>query len=133
MQWTIDQIKAIVAGGLWGRTAVFVTWDDWGGWYDHVEPPNVEQWNSSKAQRPEDAFPEYNGDQFRYGSRVPCLVISPYAKPANISSTVRSHISLVKFVQTLFGIVSINPRLGTADDMLDCFDAGQTALPPPAT
>jgi len=133
MQWTIDQIKAIVAGGLWGRTAVFVTWDDWGGWYDHVEPPNVEQWNSSKAQRPEDAFPEYNGDQFRYGSRVPCLVISPYAKPANISSTVRSHISLVKFVQTLFGTESINPRLGTADDMLDCFDAGQTALPPPAT
>jgi phospholipase C len=131
MQWTIDQIKAIVSGGLWGRTAVFVTWDDWGGWYDHVEPPNVEQWNSSKAQRPEDAFPEFNGDQFRYGSRVPCLVISPYAKPGHISSTVRSHISLVKFVQTLFGIQSINPRLDTADDMLDCFDASQTALPPP--
>lgn len=131
MQWTVDQIKAIVNGGCWCRTAIFVTWDDWGGWYDHVEPPNVEQWDSSKAQRPEDAFPEYNGQQFRYGSRVPCLVVCPYARPGIVSCTLRSHISLVKFVQTLFGIESINPRLHAADDMLDCFDPDQTALPPP--
>ena len=131
MQWTVNQIQPIVDGGLWDRTAIFVTWDDWGGWFDHVVPPNVEQWDSTKAQFPADAFPEFDGQQFRYGSRVPCLVISPYAKPGIISSTLRSHISLVKFVQTLFGLESINPRLDNADDMLDCFNPSQVALPPP--
>jgi phospholipase C len=130
MQWTVDQIQSIVDGGFWERTAVFVTWDDWGGWFDHVEPPNVEQWDSSKAQRAADAFPEFNGQQFRYGSRVPCLVISPYAKRGTVSHTSRSHISLLKFAQTLFGLKSIHPRLENADDMLDCFDPSQAALPP---
>jgi phospholipase C len=131
MQWTVDQIRAIVGGGLWGRTAVFVTWDDWGGWSDHVEPPNVERWDSTKTQRGADSFARFDGEQFRYGSRVPCLVISPYAKSGMVSNTVRSHISLIKFVQTLFGLESIHPRLQTADDMLDCFDPGQAALPSP--
>ena len=40
--WTAAQIDAIVAGGLWEKTAIFVTWDDWGGWADHVDPPEVE-------------------------------------------------------------------------------------------
>lgn len=130
-EWTGQQIQAIVDGGLWPRTVVFVTWDDWGGWYDHVVPPNVEPWDSSRAQRASDAHPEFNGEQFRYGSRVPCLVISPYARQGHVSKTQRSHISLVKFCQTLFGIPSINPRLDTADDMADCFDPTQAPLAPP--
>jgi phospholipase C len=131
MQWTVDQIQAIVDGGLWSRTAIFVTWDDWGGWFDHVEPPKAEHWNIWKARRFIDWCPQFWGQQFRYGSRVPCLVVSPYAKSGHVSKKLRSHISLVKFVQTLFGIESINPRLNAADDMLDCFDPGQAALPPP--
>jgi phospholipase C len=129
--WTAQQIQAIVAGKLWERTVVFITWDDWGGWFDHVVPPNVEKWDSKNAQRPADAFPQFDGEQFRYGSRVPCLVVSPYAKKGHISKTPRSHISLLKFVETLFGIKSINDRLKTADDMMDCFDPTQTPLPPP--
>jgi phospholipase C len=130
-EWTGKQIQAIVDGGLWQRTVVFITWDDWGGWYDHVTPQNVEQWDSARAQRPTDAFAEFDGQQFRYGSRVPCLVISPYARKEIISSTERSHISLVKFCQSLFGIPSINRRLDTADDMTDCFDPRQAPLDPP--
>jgi phospholipase C len=130
-EWTGQQIQAIVDGGLWPRTVVFVTWDDWGGWYDHVVPPNVEKWDSKHAQYPSDAHPEFDGDQFRYGSRVPCLVISPYARQGHVSQTQRSHISLVKFCQTLFGLPSINPRLDTADDMADCFDPTQAPLAPP--
>jgi len=130
-EWTGQLIQSIVAGGLWPRIVVFVTWDDWGGWYDHVLPPNVEQWDSTKAQFPGDAHPEFNGQQFRYGSRVPCLVISPYARKGYISNTQRSHISLLKFCQTLFGIQSINTRLDTADDMSDCFDPSQAPLPAP--
>jgi phospholipase C len=130
-EWTGEAIQAIVDGGLWGRTVVFITWDDWGGWYDHVTPPNLEKWNSSMAQRPADAFPQFNGQQFRYGSRVPCLVVSPYAKPGYVSKVQHSHISLVKFCETLLGIASINARLDKADDMSDCFDATQKPLGPP--
>jgi hypothetical protein len=65
-QWTAEQIDAIVAGGLWDKTVIFVTWDDWGGWFDHVVPPMKETWNSSMAQRPADAFPEFEGQPFRW-------------------------------------------------------------------
>jgi phospholipase C len=129
--WTMDQLRAIAQGGLWNRTVAFVTWDDWGGWFDHVAPDNVEQWKSTNAQNAADAHPEFNGQQFRYGSRVPCLVVSPYAKRGHISNTKRSHISLVKFVQTFYGLPLIHPRLQGVDDMMDCFDAGQQPLPPP--
>jgi len=130
-EWTGQQIQAIVDGGLWPRTVIFVTWDDWGGWYDHVVPPNVEKWDSKRAQYPGDAHPEFDGQQFRYGSRVPCLVISPYARKGFVSRTQHSHIGLLKFCETLFGIPSINPRLETTDDMSDCFDPAQSPLPPP--
>ena len=83
MQWTVDQVNAVVKGGLWPTTAVFITWDDWGGWFDHVDPPELEKWT--------------DGTQFRCGSRVPCLVLSPYAKRGYISKNVHSHVSLLKF------------------------------------
>jgi len=54
MQWTADQVRAIVRGGLWPHTVIFVTWNDWAGWYDRVTPPEVERWT--------------DGTQFRYGS-----------------------------------------------------------------
>ncbi len=92
----------------------------------------MEKWDGRNAQRPADAFPQFNGQQFRYGSRVPCLVISPYAKRKHVSKTQRSHISLLKFCHSLFGLQSINHRLDAADDMLDCFDPSQKPLPPPA-
>jgi phospholipase C len=130
-EWTGAQIQAIVDAGLWPRTVIFVTWDDWGGWYDHVTPPNVEKWNSKRTQYAADAHPEFNGEQFRYGSRVPCLVISPYARKGFVSRKQHSHISLLKFCQNLLGIPPIHPRLNTADDMSDCFDAKQAPLTPP--
>ena len=132
MHWTVQQINAIVAGGLWDKTAVFITWDDWGGWYDHVTPPIVETWDSSMAQRPDDAFPQFNGQPFRYGSRVPCLVVSPYAKRGHVSKVQHSHVSLVKFCEALFGLAPLNARTVAADDMADCFDfhAAPSAAPP---
>jgi len=131
MQWTVDQVDAIVQGGLWERTAIFVTWDDWGGWYDHVDPPVVEGWNSAHAQRPADAYPEYQGDPFRYGSRVPCLVLSPYAKPAHISHQLNSHVSIVKFCADTFGLAPLTDRDRLSNGMSDCFDLNQAPLPVP--
>ena len=125
MQWTVDQVNAVVQGGLWPKTAIFITWDDWGGWYDHVDPPNVEPWNGNGTH------PAFNGTQFRYGSRVGCLVLSPYAKPGYISKVQHSHVSLLKFCEKLFGVSALNQRDAQADDMSDCFDFTRQPAPPP--
>jgi phospholipase C len=119
MQWTVDQVNAVVSAGLWPKTAIFVTWDDWGGWWDHVTPPEVERWT--------------DGTQFRYGGRVGCLVLSPYARKGYVSKVLHSHVSLVKFCESNFGLPSLNARTAAADGMTDCFDlAAQAPLPPPA-
>jgi phospholipase C len=83
------------------------------------------------AQRPADAFPEFNGEPFRYGSRVPCLVVSPYAKKGHISHQLNSHVSLLKFCETNFGLASLTQRDSSSNGMTDCFDLGQNPLPPP--
>jgi phospholipase C len=99
MQWSVSQVNAIVQGGLWPQTAIFITWDDWGGWYDHVTPPEVEKWT--------------DGTQFRHGTRVGCLVLSPYAKAGYI----QTENSLAEFQET---------------GMTDCFDFTQKPAPPPS-
>jgi phospholipase C len=124
MQWTKDQIAAMVAGGLWPQSAIFITWDDWGGWYDHVNPPDVEAWNGN-------THPGYKGSQFRYGSRVPCLVLGPYAKSGYISKVLHSHVSLLKFCEETLGVSPVNTRDGSADGMSDCFDFTRSPLAPP--
>jgi phospholipase C len=116
--WTAQQVDAVVKGGLWPNTVIFITWDDWGGWYDHVNPPLVEKWK--------------DGTQFRYGSRVGCIVLSPYAKPAYISHAQHSHVSIVKFCETSVGLPPLNARDKAADDMSDCLDFTQKPLPPPS-
>jgi phospholipase C len=116
-QWTLAQLKAVVAGGLWPKVAFFITWDDWGGWADHVNPPELEKWT--------------DGTQFRYGGRVPCLVVSPYAKKAYVSKALHSHVSLIRFCENVFGLPSLNARTTAADGMADCFDFTQAPLPPP--
>ncbi len=118
MNWTVNQVKAIVQGGLWGSTAIFITWDDWGGWYDHIDPPSLEQWS--------------DGTQFRLGTRVGCLVISPYARQGFICQTQKSHVSLVRFCEKIFNLPALNQRDAAADDMLDCFDFTQKPAPPPS-
>lgn len=118
MQWTVDQVASIVRGGLWPKTAIFITWDDWGGWFDHVDPPSVEPWPADSTQ-------------FRYGSRVGCLVLSPYAKSGYISKVQHSHVSLLKFCEKAFNLPPLNARVQKADDMSDCFDFTRKPAPPP--
>ena len=128
MQWTVDRVNAIAKSKYWSNVAIFVTWDDWGGWYDHVEPKQVETWQG--ANPPQDA--PYHGTQFRYGSRVPCLIISPYTKAGYLSKQFHSHVSIVKFCESNFRLSSLNKRDAGSDDMRDCFDFKQKPLPPPA-
>jgi phospholipase C len=75
-------INAIMKGSDWSSTAIFVTWDDWGGFYDHVRPPHVDE----------------NG----YGLRVPGLVISPYARSGYIDHQTLSFDAYAKFIEDDF-------------------------------
>jgi phospholipase C len=75
-------INAVMSGPNWKSTAIFVSWDDWGGFYDHVAPPMV----------------DING----YGLRVPGLVISPYAKKGYIDHQTLSHDAYLKFIEDVF-------------------------------
>ncbi|HEV2414663.1 MAG TPA: alkaline phosphatase family protein [Candidatus Dormibacteraeota bacterium] len=72
-----------------------------------------------------------DGTQFRYGGRVGCLVLSPYARRAYVSETRHSHVSLLKFCENNFGLPSLNARTQSSDGMEECFDFSQTPLPPP--
>jgi phospholipase C len=118
MQWTADRVVAAANGPLWPKTAVFITWDDWGGWFDHVTPPLVSRWTGG-------GHAGYRGSQFRYGPRVPCLAVSPYAR-RGIDHSLLSHSSIVKFCIRLFGLQPwAAPALLPADlsgDMWSLFD-----------
>ena len=118
MKWTADRVQAIAKSSAWPNTAIFITWDDWGGWYDHVTPPLAQRWAGGGPVG-------YAKSQFRYGNRVPCLVISPYARQA-VNHDFFSHASLVKFCLRLFGLTPWKvPALAPGDpsgDLWSCFD-----------
>jgi phospholipase C len=126
-QWTADRVSKLGQSKLWGTAVAFITWDDWGGWYDHVDPPLKDTWTGGSPSK----GPSYKNTQFSYGPRVGCLVICPYAK-RGISKTFHSHVSLVKFCEVTFGLKPLNARDAAADDMADCFDFKQKPLPPPS-
>jgi len=121
MRWTVERVNKVAQSAYWERTVIFITWDDWGGWFDHVEPPQAEKWAGGGPHG-------YHDSQFRFGSRVGCLVLSPYAKQNHLSSVttradaVRSHASLVRFCEVVFGLDSLGEIDAAADDMMDCFD-----------
>jgi phospholipase C len=130
MQWTADRVAAIASSDSWKNAAIFIVWDDWGGWYDHVAPPEKTRWSGGGPAG-------YTGSQFRYGNRVPCLVVSPYAR-RGVISTFYSHASIVKFCVRAFGVPPWDADALKGDDssgdMWDCFDfAAPPRLDPPPT
>ncbi len=100
--WVAAVVNAVGESRYWHDTAIFVTWDDWGGWYDHVRPP------------------PYNS--YELGFRVPLIVISPYAKNHYISHVQHEFGSILKFVEKTFGLPSLHTTDVRSDDLSDCFD-----------
>jgi len=121
--WTAQKVLEIGKSKAWAHTAIIITWDDWGGWYDHVKSPDQSNWDGAGPGG-------YKGSQFRFGPRVPCLIVSPYAK-VQINSTLYSHASVVKFCLRLFGLKAWNaPALATGDPSGDLFEAFDFTAPP---
>jgi phospholipase C len=115
--WMMLQVNGLMASPQWPTSAMLIVWDDWGGFYDHVLPPNVATTSSFE-------------DQYRLGFRTGCLVISPYAKPGYISSTLYSFSSILALIEAVYNLEPLTALDRFANNMLDCFDFEQRPLPP---
>jgi phospholipase C len=100
--WVASVVNAIGESKYWNTTAIFITWDDWGGWYDPVEP--------------------LERNSYELGFRVPLLVISPYAKQHYISEKQHEFGSILKFTEEVFGLPSLGTTDADSDDLSDCFN-----------
>lgn len=95
--WVLGLVRSIEESPVWGSTVVFLTWDEGGGYYDHVAPPTMDAW----------------GDGFR----VPMIVVSPFSKVGAVDSTVFDHTSVLHFVEAAWGLPFLNERVASADDL----------------
>ncbi len=111
--WTVSQINAVMGNQqLWASTAIVLTWDDWGGFYDHVPPP--------RGPNP----------VIQYGFRVPTIVMSPDAIPGYVDHTFYTFSSILKFVEDNWGLPSLTGLDGGSNDMQASFNFNQQPLPP---
>jgi phospholipase C len=108
--WTVTMINAIMNSPEWDSTAIVLTWDDFGGFYDHVAPPHV--------------------DMYGLGPRVPAIIISPWAKPGYVDGTTYEFASVLRFIETVFDVPPLTSRDADAADMLGAFDFTQTPIAP---
>lgn len=110
MNYVTGLVNAVMNSPQWNSTAIFISWDDWGGFYDHVDPPKV--------------------DQYGLGIRVPGLVISPYARQGYVDHKTYSFESWLRLIEERFGVIPMTVRDNTANDMADAFDFTQQPRPP---
>ncbi len=117
--WTRAIYQAVVTSPHWPTTAMLFTYDEGGGFFDHVPPP------TSCVARPEDA------DFFELGVRVPLLVISPWAKRHFVSKTQKEHTSITRFLEAIFDLPALTARDANSDALLDMFDFSCPPAPIP--
>jgi phospholipase C len=118
-QFCAKVVHAAMSGPGWSKTLLVWLYDEHGGYYDHVPPPS--------AVAPDDIPPDLGagdlpGGYDRYGFRVPAVIVSPYAKPGYVSTTVRDHTAILKFVERKWNLGALTWRDATADDLFDCLD-----------
>jgi len=119
--WTVGHMNTLMQSQYWKDTVVFITMDDFGGWYDHVAPPR---------QYGCDATSPYG-----LGFRLPLITVSPYVKPG-VYKNVAEQASVVKFILENFGatqfLADLDPAAQDkqANDLMDMFDWTQQPLAP---
>jgi phospholipase C len=119
--WIQSIVNAVMASPQWPHTALFITWDENGGEYDHLPP--------AAACAPDSTAPQLNGSDVgtvgtfaQYGFRVPLMVVSPYAKRGYVSHNVYDHTSIARFIEAKFKIPAMTARDANADPLMDLFD-----------
>lgn len=100
--WVATVTNALAASPCWSTTTVLVTWDDWGGWYDHVPPAQL--------------------DATGLGMRVPLIVVGPFARQGYVSHVPHEFGSILNYIETTFGLPSMGtPTELRSDNLADCF------------
>jgi phospholipase C len=107
---TVKLLNALRASPEWASTAVIITYDENGGFWDHVAPPNKDRWGP--------------------GSRVPTIVISPFAKHGFVDHTEYDTSSILALIEHRWGLRALGTRDAAANDMRNAFDFAQTPTPP---
>jgi len=123
-------VDSLLNSPAWDRTLFVWTYDEHGGYYDHVPPP--------PAIPPDDIPPDISatdqpGGYDRYGFRVPTVVMSPYSKPHFVSHTVYDHTSVLKTIERKWNLPAMTYRDANANDLLDCLDLGKRTFADPPT
>ena len=115
-QVTQTMLQTLMQSSSWQSSAFLLTYDDWGGWYDHVAPPQI--------------------DARGYGFRVPSLLVSPYARKGHVDHTLLDHTSILKFIEENWNIPPLAERDAKANNLTSAFDFSSGPRPPvfiPAT
>jgi phospholipase C len=107
--WVGNIVNAIGKSKYWNSTTIFIAWDDWGGFYDHVPPPHT--------------------DDMGLGFRVPVIVVGPYAKRGYVSHVTHEASGFLRYMEEIFHLPSLGTRDTNADDFRDCFDYTQSPTP----
>ena len=123
-------VRGLLASPLWSRSAMFITYDEHGGFADHVAPP--------PACEPDDLTPRLGGmpaaGRFdRFGFRVPFTVVSPYARRHFVSHRSFDHTSILRFIEARFGLPALTRRDANASLPTDLFDFAHPPFMTPPT
>ncbi|HEV2975299.1 MAG TPA: alkaline phosphatase family protein [Solirubrobacteraceae bacterium] len=124
-KWAHETIEAVVRSPAWPRTLLIYTYDEHGGYYDHVPP--------AAAIAP-DAIPpaELAGDYTSYGPRVPAIVVSPYAIPGGVTNAIHDHTSILATIAHKWNLPALTDRDANASTVMDFLDTSQPPrLEPP--
>jgi phospholipase C len=100
--WVASIVNAIGQSQYWDNTVIIITWDDWGGWYDHVPPTII--------------------NSYEYGFRVPLIVVSSFARQGYVSHVTHDFGSILHFIEEVYRLPSLGYADALADDLSDCFD-----------
>jgi phospholipase C len=109
-QWSQKVISAVMHGRDWRSSVIILTWDDFGGFYDHVPPPQK--------------------TVLGFGPRVPAIIISPYSKAGTIDHTTYNYDSMLRFIEQRFGLSPLTNADATANSLVGSLNFGQKPLPP---
>jgi phospholipase C len=102
-------IDAVGKSKYWDNTVILVLWDDWGGWYDPVPPPQI--------------------NYTSLGFRIPLIAISPYARPKYVSSTEYQYGSLLKYIEEVFNLGSLHTTDESSNSLSDMLNLAQKPAP----
>src|SRR5207344_1221697 len=111
--WVTDIVNAVMTSEMWNQTAIFITWDEWGGFYDHVLPKEI--------------------DDIGLGLRVPLLTISPYTRKGLIDDELGEFSTPLRFISDNWGLDPLTPRIAKTHNMEHIFDFSSGPRPPTPT